>query len=131
MGAVADLNKEGINIDDGKDSIVIRQCIACIIGGRTLDMTGFDGTFIRAGHVVIRDTQTDTYKPMPVSGDKYSSLPGNHEYVGVVVCSKPASRPFVSIMYNGEVNDKAVPYPVETIKEAMKTALPNLVFMHD
>ncbi len=131
MGAVADLNREGINVNDGKDSIVIRQCGACIIGGRTLDMAGFEGAFIRAGHVVIRDTQTDTYKPMPVTDGAYGTLPANHEYSGVVVCSKPKDRPFVSIMYNGEVNDKAVPYPVETIKGAMKTALPNLVFMHD
>lgn len=131
MGAVADLNKEGINIDDGKDSIVIRQCIGCIIGGRTLDMTGFTDDYIRAGHVVIRDTQTDTYKPMPVSSGAYGSLPSNHEYVGVVVCSKPKDEPFVAIMYNGEVNDKAVPYPVDSIKSAMKTALPTLTFLHD
>lgn len=133
MGAVADLNNEGIKIVDGNDSIVIRQCVGCIIGGRTLDMTGFPSgeKVIRAGHVVIRDTESDTYKPMPVSNGAYSTLPANHEYVGVVVCSKPIERPFVSIMYSGEVNDKASPYPVDSIKAAMKTALPTLVFMHD
>jgi len=34
-------------------------------------------------------------------------------------------------IYDGEVNDVASPYPVSSIKSAMKTALPGLVFMHD
>lgn len=133
MGAVADFSKEERTILSGMDSVVIRKYIAGIIGGRTLDMTGFKDSVIKAGHIVIRDTATDTYKPMPVksSGDGYDTLPVSHEYAGVVVCSKPANEPLVGIMYAGEVNDVASPYPVESIKDALKTALPMLVFMHD
>ena len=133
MGAIADFSKEERTIMSGMDSVVIRKYIAGIIGGRTLDMTGFKGSVIKAGHIVIRDTDSDTYKPMPVnSGDTgYDSLPESHEYVGVVVCSKPASEPLVGIMYAGEVNDVASPYPVDSIKSAINTVLPMLVFMHD
>lgn len=133
MGAVADFSKEERTILSGMDSVVIRKYIAGIIGGRTLDMTGFKDSVIKAGHIVIRDTTTDTYKPMPVNsaGNGYDSLPGSHEYAGVVVCSKPANEPLVGIMYAGEVNDVASPYPIDSIKDALKTALPMLVFMHD
>ena len=103
MGAKADLVNEQETILTGMDSIVIRNYLG--------------GIMIKAGHIVIRDTENDTYKPMPVNsaGTAYESLPSNHEYVGVVVCSKPADKPFVGIMYAGEVNDVASPYPIDSI----------------
>lgn len=133
MGAVADFSKDERAILSDMDSIVIRKYIAGIIGGRTLEMKDFKDSVIKAGHIVIRDTTTDTYKPMPVNSEcnSYESLPGSHEYVGVVVCSKPANEPLVGIMYAGEVNDKASPYPIDGIKADIKEALPMLVFMHD
>lgn len=115
----------------GNDPIVIRKYIAGIQGGKVLDLTGFVGDYIRAGHIVIRDTEKDVYKPMPVSDGAYGSLPEKHEYVGVVAATKSAKEPFVSIMYNGEVNDVASPYSIDTIKAALKTAIPTLVFKHD
>lgn len=117
----------------GNDPIVIRKYIAGIQGGVMLDMTGFKGDFIRAGHVIIRKTEDGTYKPMPVNsgGDGYDSLPGSHEYVGVCVATKSAKEPFVSVMHTGVVNDVAGPYPLDTIKTALKAAVPTLVFEHD
>ncbi len=125
-----------MKILSANDSIVIRKYGAGINGGRTLDMSGFpsDLKCIKAGHVVIRSTEDETlYKPMPVAdgGASYDSLPANYEYVGVVVATKPVDYPLVGIMYAGEVNDVASPYPVDSIKSALKTALPGLVFMHD
>jgi hypothetical protein len=131
MGAIGNLEVERKAVVHGLDSVVIRNYVAGIIGGKTLDMTGFEGSVIKAGHVVIVETATDTYKPMPVKGEAYDALPSGHAYAGVVVCSQPADKPFVGIMYDGEVNDVACPYPVEGIKAAMKTALPKLTFMHD
>lgn len=118
---------------DGLDSIVIRNYLAGIKGGRTLDTTNFAPKVIKAGHVVIRETVNDTYKPMPLNeaGTAYASLPQGHEYVGVVVGTVTADKPFAGIMYAGEVNDKACPFSIDTIKAAMKTALPQLVFLHD
>lgn len=115
----------------GADPIVIRKYIAGVQGGKVLDVSGFTEEYIRAGHVIIRDTTNDIYKPMPVSEGAYGSLPGSHEYVGVAVATKSAKEPFVSIMHTGVVNDVASPYPLDTIKSALKTAVPTLVFEHD
>ena len=117
----------------GNDPIVIRKYVAGIKGGKVLDVSNFKGEFIRAGHVIIRDTESDTYKPMPVNsnGDAYEALPGKHEYVGVCCATKSAKEPFVSIMHTGVVNDAAGPYHLDTIKAALKAAIPTLVFEHD
>lgn len=135
MGAIADLPRHEREILSGMDSIVIRNYISGIIGGCTLDMKGFKQSVIKAGHIVIKDTASGNYKPMPVSdggvGNTYDSLPGSHEYAGVVVCSKPADEPFVGVMYAGEVNDIASPYPIDDIKDELKKQLPMLVFKHD
>lgn len=122
---------ENVEVAFGNDSIVIRQYVSGILGGKVLDTTGYNEEVIKAGHVVIRDVVNDVYKPMPVSDGAYASLPSNHEYVGVVVATKLTKEPLVGIMYAGEVNDKAVPYSVESIKAALKTAVPTLVFKHD
>lgn len=136
MGAQANLSNDHMHIDSSNDSIVIRKYGAGINGGRTLDMTNFPANLkcIKAGHVVIRSKEDETlYKPMPVAedGNGYASLPENYEYVGVVAATKSVDYPLVGIMYAGEVNDKASPYPVTAIMAALKTALPGLVYMHD
>lgn len=132
MGAKANLVNESFAFTAGMDSVVIRHYVAGIIGGRTLDMTGFAESVIKAGHIVIQNEEDETiFKPMPVSGGKYAALPDGYKYAGVVVCSKPASEALVGIMYSGEVNDVACPYPVDAIKDAIKAELPTLVFMHD
>lgn len=117
----------------GGDSIVIRHYVAGLVGGRALAVDGFAPDHIRAGHVVIRDKDSDTYKPMPLDSDgsAYGELPANHEYVGVVVATRPKSEPFVSIMYDGEVNDVAAPYSYDGIKDALRAAVPTLHFAHD
>lgn len=132
MGAIADMTKDGRNFCDGNDAIVIRRAGACIIGGRTLDMTGFADKYVKAGHIIIHETATDTYKPLGVSNGAYISLPTGHTYEGVLRASVPADEPLASIMYEGEVNDLASPYPVtDAIKTALKSVLPGLYFKHD
>lgn len=134
MGAIADLTNPTEVFGDGKDSVVIRQYVAGIKGGRTLDVTDYSLSAVRAGHLVIRDTVNDIYKPMPLNSDNtaYGSLPASHEYVGFVVNSVPTSRAMVGIMYAGEVNDNALPFALSSdMLTAVKTALPMVVFMHD
>lgn len=133
MGHIAVLNNERETLSNGRDSVVIRNSIAFIKGGATLNMDGFPHPVIRAGHVVIFDEVNKEYKPMPLNqdGDAYASLPANHRYAGVVVSSQLTRTPMVSIMYAGEVNDIASPYKVDAIRSDMATALPQLVFMHD
>lgn len=133
MGATANLASELQTMGTGMDPVVIRKYIAGITGGRTLDVSGFPLDIIKAGHMVIRDTANDTYKPMPLAAgnEAYGTLPASHEYVGVLVRSVSKEAPLAAIMYSGEVNDVASPFPIGSIKAALKTALPTLVFLHD
>ena len=117
--------------DSGKSSVIVRNYVNGITGGVILDMTGFDGDIIQCGHIIIRDTKSGEYKPMPVSGKAYSALPSNHEYVGICITDAPKDTPHVGVMTAGEANDKAVPYPVDGIKTALKTAVPTLQWGHD
>lgn len=116
----------------GNDPIVIRKHIAGLQGGKVLDVSSFTEDFVKAGHIIIRDKSTDVYKPLGVSSGEYVDLPSGSEYVGVCVSTKSVKEPFVGIMYNGEVNDEASPYPIsDTLKSALKTAIPTLTFKHD
>ena len=113
----------------GDDSIVIQKYISGIKGGRTLDVTGFAASVIKAGHVII--VKNGVYAPMPVSGDAYAALPEGAAYAGVLYRSISAAKPAASIMTNGEVNEEAVPYAMTAIATAFKTACPHIVFIKD
>ena len=128
--AVTNLANESIYVDTSLDSITIRNDIAGVIGGATLDVTGFDPKIIKSGHVVIKETTTGVYKPMPLNtaGDEYDTLPAGHTIEGVVRISTLASKPMVGIMYNGEVNEVTSPYPVTP---AIKAGLPLIKFAKD
>lgn len=114
------------------DPVVIRKYIAGLQGGVVLDVADFAEEFIKAGHIIIYNKVENTYKPLGVEAGNYVALPENCEYVGVCVASKAKAEPFVGVMYNGEVNDVASPYPVsEELKNALKVAVPTLVYKHD
>lgn len=116
----------------GNDPIVIRKYLAGIHGGAVLDVTDYTEEFIRAGHIVIRHKESDTYRPLPVAGGEYAALPEGCEYVGVAAASRSVKHPFVPVMHTGAVNDVACPYPVrDELKAALKVAVPTLVFEHD
>lgn len=124
---VVDLSKTS-TIDAGNDSIVIRQLIQDIPGGRTLDASAISAEVINAGHIIIEETATGTLKPMPVSGDSYAALPASHTYKGVLVASILKAKPFASILVRGSVNEVASPYAVPA---AAKTALTLITFTKD
>lgn len=115
----------------GQDSVVIRHYVAGFKAGKVLDVKGYAEKYIKAGHVVILDPVTETYKPMPVEGNEYAALPEGHKYVGVVVSTVLTSEAQVAIMHTGEVNDVASPYPIDSIKEELLAQVPTLVFNHD
>jgi len=133
-------NKETVVF--GNDSAVIRKYISGIPGGRTLDCTGFKEDTVLAGHVIIKKTD-GKYAPMPVkaavpaSGEtaatpaSYDSLPAGATYVGILYRSISVKNPAASIMYDGVVNDKLVPYPMTSILTAFKTACPHIIFEQD
>lgn len=130
--STANLSKTGEVIGFGHDSVVIVNYVGGIPGGRTLDVTDFAPEVIKAGHIVIRSTVDETvFKPMPVSGDAYASLPADYEYVGVTVNSASKELPFVGIMIDGTFNDVAAPYPLTAeMKAALKVAVPTLIPYH-
>lgn len=112
----------------GNDSVVVRTITSTLEGGRVLDMTGFEGNVVEAGHVIIKNTLEGTYKPMPVSGGAYSSLPGGYEYVGILISSVTKADPFAAILNAGQVCEPAMPYALGAIKASFKQAVPTIVF---
>ena len=133
MGAQTSYSNTPKSIITESDNIVIVNYIDGIRGGKSLDVSGYNLDVIKAGHVIIRDTSTDTYKPMPLTAtdDTYDSLPANHEYVGILAASTPKDRPAVAILTFGVVNHKATPYPYDSIFTALKSALPQVQFLAD
>lgn len=83
---------------------------------------------IKAGHVIIKETATGEYKPMPiVGGAQYGALPGGHTYAGILISTILVAKPFAGIMTNGRVNSAAAYYPYTVILSALKTALENRI----
>ncbi len=113
----------------GDDNVVIQKYISGIKGGRTLDVTGFAEKVIKAGHVII--VKDGKYMPMPVSGTAYAALPEGAAYAGILYRSILAAKPAASIMTWGEVNAVAVPYAMDSILTAFKTACPHIDFIKD
>ena len=64
--AVANLIDDNKEIITGNDNIVIVDIFQSIRGGRTLDVTGYPKDVLNAGHVIIVETSTKEYKPMPL-----------------------------------------------------------------
>ena len=133
MGATANLNNEGQSIINANDSTVIVDNFATIRGGRTLDVTGHTPDVINAGHVIIKHTATDLYKPMPLATNDtvYGSLPGGYEYAGILVASILKAKPFAGIMVQGTMNYAVAPFDMTTILAAVRTALPLIDFRKD
>ena len=129
MAVQVNLVDEIVNIDNSKDSIVIIDNQFSIPGGKSLDTTGFTADVINAGHVIIRETSTGNYKPMPldVGETAYAALPANHTYEGVLVATILKKRPFAGVMLEGWVNEAASPFSVTSIKSAFLTAVGNKI----
>jgi len=131
--ATANLVNPQTAVISGNDNVVIVDNFQSIRGGRTLDVTGYTPALLSAGHLIIRETATDEYKPMPVSADNtaYAALPADHEYAGVLIASIPTAKPFAGILVRGTVNPAAAPYPMDTILADVKAALPLIDFRKD
>lgn len=134
--AFANLTNDRDQFDTNNDSIVIVDNLQSIRGGRTLDVTGFTPPVIYAGHIVIVETATGEFKPMPVNGGAtaYGALPAGHTYAGITINTVKKSLPMVGILVRGTVNPVAAPYALSantTILAAVKAALPLIDFRAD
>lgn len=104
-------NDIGSPIGDGYDSIVIVDNFKSKRGGADLDTTGFPKPWIRAGHVVIKQTSNGQLKPMPLNGagTAYAALPAGHTYYGILINTIRTAKPFnAGIMFSGTVNHKVI-----------------------
>lgn len=104
--AVANLVDASVSYADGYDSVIIVDNFKSKRGGATLDTTGYPLPYIRAGHVIIRQTSNGELKPMPLNGtnDGYGTLPGGHTYYGILINTVKTDKPFAGIMFEGTVN---------------------------
>lgn len=126
--ATASLNKENNVVLNGKDSIVIVNCLGDIPGGRTLDVSGVaEGTkVLNAGHIIIKKASGE-YAPLGITTNAYDSLGDYESYVGVLKMSVLVSDPRAAIMTMGQVNAAASPY---TVTDTIKSGLPRIEFLY-
>lgn len=126
--ATANLNRDGLEVQMGNDDIVIVKALGDVPGGRTLDVSGMpsDMKVIKAGHIIIKNSEN--YKPMPLNGGgtAYGSLPANHSYVGVLKASILVSDPRAAIVTIGQIKAAACPY---TVTDGIKSGLPRIEFL--
>lgn len=66
MAVQVNLVEEDITILTNKDNIVIIDNQFSIPGGKSLDVTRYPEDVLNAGHVIIKETATGNYKPMPI-----------------------------------------------------------------
>lgn len=112
------------SIDTTNDSVVIVKNLETVAGGRTLDTTGFDDDEISAGHVIIKETSSGEYKPLPTTG----TLPASHTYAGILVASIKTAMPLAAISVRGTVNEAYAKY---AIPAGAKTALSLIRFINE
>lgn len=131
--AVTNLNNSKESFNTGMDNVVIVDNLQSIRGGRSLNVTGYPEDIIKAGHVIIKETSTGDYKPMPLNGGgtEYNTLPGGHTYAGILIASIKKEKPFAGILVRGTVNINATPFKMTSIIEAVRTALPLIDFRAD
>lgn len=136
--ANTNLMNASLNISDGLDGVVIRYNYTSKAGGVSLNVTGYPLPNIRAGHVIIKETATGEFKPMPLAGGNvaYATLPAGHTYYGHAVNSVLTTKAMVGVFYHGEINDKVIApskgvFDLATIKTALMTALPHMMYKGD
>jgi len=134
--STTNLSSTSTSVSDGYDGIVVVNNYTSKRGGVSLDVTGYTLPNIRAGHVIIKETATGNFKPMPVTAGAYAALPASHTYAGHAVQSVLTSKAMVGVMYHGEINDLVVNaaagvFDIASIKSALKTALPQMMYTGD
>lgn len=147
MGTVVSLNTAAVDSGVDLDSLVVRENYTATDGGVTLDMTGYARDYIRAGHVIIKETSTGVYKPMPLNGGgtAYGTLPGGHTYYGHAVQSArviPVGEPGTSrsanvgVTYHAKINPLVVNaeagyFDLASILAALSAALTHVIYKGD
>lgn len=139
----ANLNDAATSITTGLEAIVIVDNFKSLRGGRTLDTATFVSANplvleLMAGHVIIRETSTGIYRPMPIAsaaqpytGVAYGALTGGHTYAGYLINTCLVTKPFAGIMVEGTINPLAEPYTIAGIAAALIIAVPLVEHRYD
>lgn len=112
------------------DDVVCPKFIGGIVGGRVLDVSEVEDTYIKAGQLIITDGN-GTYKPLKPTDGAYTTVPSDWSICGVLYRTVPKERPWASIMTSGRLNSEAAPYPVTPVEAAFKAALPLVELVKD
>lgn len=125
------LSNDGKEYGFGLDSVIIAKHISDIKGGRTLDLTGFDGsnligTVIPASWPIITNG-SGVYKPLQVASVDSSTgvitlaeIASGFTYAGVLYRSISKADGAASILTQGEVNVEAVPFDADAYTAIIK-----------
>lgn len=143
MSATAKLTGTTLKYSEDYDSIILTDYFQGKRGGVTLDFTGYPRDYVRAGHIIIKQTGVeDSHKPMPINagGTAYGSLPANHEYYGVAVNTSYKGKVANGVAISGNLNPKIGLianadvlgyFNVTPLIAAIKAALPTFTFLGD
>lgn len=118
-----EVGKNRFSVDTTWDGVVIMKYLDGINGGVSLDLTGFEDEYIRAGHVIVK-TEQGKFKPAVIADGVYSPLSIGEKAIGVVRATHRPKFEGTAVMTRGKVNEKAyknwteVDYSAE-IKEAL------------
>ncbi len=137
--AIAPITHESVDLTLGRDGIVWPSVLEEYPGGMTVKLGVADNyvfplPFIPSGMVVIQNTSTTEWSLLDVDmtdpdNPTYAALPSGWAYAGCVRASKSVKEPFVSAVYAGTANDKAMYLPIPVaVKTAISAALPKLTF---
>ena len=128
--AVISYNDDVLNVSGANDSIVIIRDLADVPAGVVLDVSGLDSSveYIAAGHIIIQNETTKTYKPLGVTGGAYASLDAGYRYAGVLKATISVKKPHGAITTIGQVNAQACPY---AITDTIKSGLPHIDFIYN
>lgn len=140
--AVVNINTGFTAFDRDLDHLVVRENYTARDGGVTLDTTNYPLPYIRAGHVVIRQTSNGELKPMPLNEDNdgYGTLPEGHTYYGHTVQTCATNKPFVGVFYHGKINpvigtdasaQAAGYFDLTSILAALRSALTHMIYEGD
>lgn len=138
--AKAILNSNSLDIkNDAMEQAIITDYFQGKRGGVSLDWTGFTGTYIQRGHVIIHNPAVvDSHRPMPVTADggAYGTLPENYAYYGFAVNGALKGEGLDGVMVRGNRNPLAFDnatgyYNMAAILTAVKASLPLVTFLGD
>lgn len=121
---IEDLNISRTEIDFTLDSVVVRKFENGLFDGVMLDLSYYDKSLVLAGQIVITDG--NVYRPMPIKGDMYDTMPEGFQFFGVIYRSSKATDG-VSIMTRGSINKYRAPYEFLAIMDEFTKACPFII----